>query len=71
MYHIGDVHQDPEIYPEPLEWQPGRYLPERAEDRKAHLAYLGWGAARHPCLGKNVSVTCSLLSMLPIPSYVL
>lgn len=50
-YAIGDVHLDPEIYPDPMRWDPGRYLPGRAEDKKKPHAYLGWGAARHPCLG--------------------
>ena len=48
-YAIGDVHQDPNIYPDPSRWDPGRYLPERAEDKKVPYAFLGWGVARHPC----------------------
>ncbi|ORY39731.1 cytochrome P450 [Leucosporidium creatinivorum] len=50
-YHLDEIHQDPEIYPEPTKWDPARYLPERAEDKKAPFAYVGWGAGRHPCLG--------------------
>lgn len=50
-YLVGDVHQDPAIYPEPLKWDPLRYSPARAEDKKVHHAALMWGVSRHPCLG--------------------
>lgn len=50
-YPIGDTHLNPEIYANPLKWDPSRYLPDRAEDQKTKFAYLGWGAGRHPCLG--------------------
>ncbi|KAK3940840.1 cytochrome p450 6a1 [Diplogelasinospora grovesii] len=51
VYLMDDVHFNPEIYPDPNRWDPGRYLPDRAEDKKQPHAYLGWGVARHPCLG--------------------
>ena len=51
VYLVDDVHMNPDIYSEPLRWDPGRYLPDRAEDKKTPLAYLGWGTGRHPCLG--------------------
>lgn len=50
-YAIGDVHLDPEVYPNPMKWDPARYLPDRAEDKKKAHSFLGWGVARHPCLG--------------------
>jgi cytochrome P450 len=48
-YPIGDIHLNPDIYPNPTKWDPSRYLPEKAEDKKAAYAFLGWGAGRHPC----------------------
>jgi len=50
-YHLGDTHQNPEIFPNPEQWDPARYLPERAEDKKMPYGFVGWGAGRHPCLG--------------------
>ncbi|KAK4983174.1 hypothetical protein LTR66_008926 [Elasticomyces elasticus] len=50
-YPTGDIHQNPDIYPDPTRWDPGRYAPERAEDKKRQYAWMGWGLARHPCLG--------------------
>ncbi|USP78667.1 CypX Cytochrome P450 [Curvularia clavata] len=49
VYATGDVHLDPEVYPNPYEWDPARYTPERAEDKKKQYAFLGWGVGRHPC----------------------
>ncbi|POS73838.1 cytochrome P450 6A1 [Diaporthe helianthi] len=51
MYWIDDVHFNPEVYTNPTEWDPSRFLPERAEDKKVPFGYLGWGVGRHPCLG--------------------
>ncbi|TGO64313.1 hypothetical protein BOTNAR_0089g00020 [Botryotinia narcissicola] len=48
-------NQDPNIYLEPLKWDPSRYFPERAEDKKRPLCWIGWEAGRHPCLGTRVS----------------
>jgi cytochrome P450 len=48
-YATGDIHLDPEIYPDPHKWDPARYFPERAEDKKKEYAFVGWGVGRHPC----------------------
>lgn len=51
LYMPDEVHMDPAVYANPAEFDPGRFLPGRAEDKAVPLAYLGWGAGRHPCLG--------------------
>ncbi|EDU45916.1 conserved hypothetical protein [Pyrenophora tritici-repentis Pt-1C-BFP] len=51
VYAAGDIHLNPEVYPNPYEWDPARYTPERAEDKRKLHGFLGWGAGRHPCLG--------------------
>ncbi|THC90390.1 hypothetical protein EYZ11_010153 [Aspergillus tanneri] len=48
---VDDVHFNPAIYPDPNKWDPGRYLADRAEDKKVPLGFVGWGAGRNPCLG--------------------
>lgn len=50
-YAAGNVHYSPEIYENPDEWDPSRYMPERAEDKKRLYGWMGWGVGRHPCLG--------------------
>lgn len=56
VYHFDTTHMDPGFFPEPLRWDPGRYLPGREEDKKDPHAFIGWGAGRHPCLGMRVSL---------------
>jgi cytochrome P450 len=46
---MDDVHLSSQIYPDPLKFDPGRHLPDRAEDKKTPNAFLGWGTGRHPC----------------------
>jgi len=61
-YHIGDVHYNPSIYPDPDTYDPGRYVnldgtpvasPQGVNkpDSDRNYQFIGWGAARHPCLG--------------------
>lgn len=40
---VGDLHYDPEIYDNPDEWDPARYLPGREEHKKSEYAWMGWG----------------------------
>lgn len=48
-FPVDDVHMNSEIYPDPTKFDPGRYAPERAEDKKVPLAFVGWGSGRHAC----------------------
>ncbi|KAG8412481.1 hypothetical protein J3459_015945 [Metarhizium acridum] len=48
-YAVADVHLNPELYPEPHEFNPGRYLDSpKTHPEEAH-SYLGWGSGRHVC----------------------
>jgi len=50
-YLLEDTHFDPKIYSDMYSYDPGRFLEDRAEDKKVAHGFLGWGAGRHPCLG--------------------
>ncbi|KAJ7131550.1 cytochrome P450 [Mycena crocata] len=52
-FHTSFIHHDEEIFPAPFEWDPERFSPERAEDKKTPMAFAGWGLGRHPCLGQK------------------
>ncbi|KAG6827320.1 hypothetical protein H0H92_012228 [Tricholoma furcatifolium] len=59
-FSVADVHHNPDIYPQPLMFDPGRYDEERAEDKKVplgmHVANNKCGGlGRHPCLGMRVA----------------
>ena len=54
VYSIADVHLNPEYYPEPYNFDPGRWLrPDPVPN--ATYPFLGWGAGRHPCSGMKVA----------------
>jgi cytochrome P450 len=53
-YSLGDIHLNPECYPEPYKYDPGRWLrPDPVPDTV--YPFLGWGAGRHPCAGMKVA----------------
>ena len=45
------VHRHPEVWPDPLRFDPDRWLPERSEGRP-RFAYFPYGAGRRLCIGK-------------------
>ncbi|KAF9888286.1 hypothetical protein FE257_008856 [Aspergillus nanangensis] len=53
IYHAQEVHMDPEIYPDPQRWDPGRFLSDRAEHQKAPNGYMGFGTGRMTCPGQR------------------
>lgn len=53
-YPTTEVHLNPEYYPAPHEYDPGRWLrPDPVPD--VPYPFLGWGAGRHPCPGMKVA----------------
>ena len=50
-FAVVDVHLNPDIYTDPESFDPERYYPDRAEDKKKQYGWIGWGVSRHPCLG--------------------
>ena len=53
-YPMGEVHLNPEYYPEPDKYDPGRWLRPDPVPNAAH-PFLGWGAGRHSCKGMKVA----------------
>ena len=55
LWGIRSSHIRPELYPEPLRFDPDRFLPERAEHRAHPLAFVPNGAGDahrgHKCAG--------------------
>ncbi|GLA63796.1 hypothetical protein AtubIFM56815_004142 [Aspergillus tubingensis] len=48
-YDFRDGARNPDIYPDPQRWDPGRFLPDRAERLKEAIAFTGFGAGRRKC----------------------
>jgi len=53
-YSLADVHLNPEYYPEPYKYDPGRWLRPDPVPNAAY-PFLGWGAGRHPCTGIKIA----------------
>ncbi|KAG9090394.1 hypothetical protein FS749_000590 [Ceratobasidium sp. UAMH 11750] len=51
VYLTGETHNDPNIYPEPSKFNPGRF--EEGQDKAQVHGFLGWGVGRHPCAGRR------------------
>ncbi|KAF8804683.1 cytochrome P450 [Phlegmacium glaucopus] len=55
VYTIADVNLNPDVYTNPMTFDPDRYGPGREEDRKTTFGYLSWGAGLHPCAGMRIA----------------
>lgn len=52
----GMVARDPALWTEPRRFDPDRYLPERAEDRRHRFAWSPFGGGVHKCLGLHFAM---------------
>jgi cytochrome P450 len=54
LYCLTALHRSPELYADPMRFDPDRWLPERAA-AIPRSAYLPFGAGRHRCIGEGFS----------------
>ncbi|CAD7702260.1 unnamed protein product [Ostreobium quekettii] len=47
------THSLPDLFKEPADFDPDRYLPPREEDQKRPFTYIAFGGGRHGCMGYN------------------
>jgi cytochrome P450 len=51
LYRIERTHQDQRVYTNPLKFDPERFHPKRAEDKKMDYSLVGFGGGSRFCLG--------------------
>lgn len=61
------MSHDPSLYPEPLTFDPDRWLPDRVNDSARH-AFMPFGAGKHRCIGESFSWTAMTLTTATIAS---
>jgi len=49
------AHRDPEVFENPLQFDPDRYGPGREEDKRP-FAYISFGGGRHKCMGNAFAI---------------
>jgi len=54
VHSSADAHFNPDYYPEPDKYDPGRWLRPDPVPNAAY-PFLGWGAGRHPCPGARLA----------------
>jgi sterol 14-demethylase len=47
------AHMLPQVFKDPLVYDPDRFAPPREEDKKTPLGFIGFGGGRHGCIGSN------------------
>jgi cytochrome P450 len=49
--NLSRLHRDPDVWPDPLAFDPGRFSGERREDKVHRHAYEPFGGGVHKCIG--------------------
>ncbi len=53
LYQINSTHSDADVFPNPKDFDPERFSPERAEDKAKPFSHLPFGGGLRECLGKE------------------
>ncbi|XP_045497917.1 cytochrome P450 9e2-like isoform X1 [Colias croceus] len=62
---IYGIHMDPNIYPEPHEFRPERFMKDEKKDRPSHL-FLAFGAGPRNCIGLRFAMISAKLAMVAV-----
>ncbi|KAM6503649.1 Cytochrome P450 [Amanita muscaria] len=65
VYPFSDVHLNPQLYPDPWKFDPGR-----EEAKEANFSYVGWGGGKTTCLGTRLAkVELKLITAMFVLGY--
>ncbi|WP_377267803.1 cytochrome P450 [Peterkaempfera sp. SMS 1(5)a] len=66
LWSIYALHRDPDIYPDPLRFDPDRWLPERPQPPRG--AFIPFGSGKRMCIGDAFAMTESVIMTALIAS---
>ena len=70
LYRIDATHKNPEIYPQPEKFNPDRFLPERAENKKYPYSYIPFGGGARECIGREFAfLVMKIFASLLVSNY--
>lgn len=53
LYQINRTHQEPDLYPQPQDFNPDRFAPDQSVDKQKVFGYVPFGGGLRECLGKE------------------
>ncbi|KAJ4374320.1 hypothetical protein N0V83_003061 [Neocucurbitaria cava] len=57
------LHRNPDVFPQPLEWKPERWLNANSDQLKEMRHWFwAWGSGGNMCIGSNFAILCKLAS---------
>nr|BAM73820.1 cytochrome P450 [Bombyx mori]BAM73821.1 cytochrome P450 [Bombyx mori] len=62
---VYGLHMDEDIYPEPREFKPERFMDDQKKDRPSHL-YLPFGAGPRNCIGLRFAMISAKIAMVAL-----
>ncbi|CAH0723090.1 unnamed protein product, partial [Brenthis ino] len=62
---VYGIHMDPDIYPEPREFRPERFMREEKKERPSHL-FLAFGAGPRNCIGSRFAMVVAKTAIVTI-----
>ncbi|CAG9786733.1 unnamed protein product [Diatraea saccharalis] len=62
---IYGIHMDPDIYPDPEEFRPERFMGDEKKERSSHL-FLAFGAGPRNCIGLRFAMFSAKLAMIAL-----
>jgi cytochrome P450 len=74
-YSIAGTHQLASIYPEPKQFDPDRFSPERQEHKQKPFSLIGFGGGPRICLGIAFAklemkvIACPVVAALPVGTF--
>jgi hypothetical protein len=66
--HAYTLHRNPDVFPEPEEWKPERWLDATPDQRREMSHWFwAWGSGPRVCIGSHFATACKFTLPSPVP----